>query len=96
MDYVFDDNKCSTVTPTAAQQLATGRGFLGRVLLVTANGANQITIYDNNGAASGTVIGVIAANAAAGSVYEFDMPFNIGIYIPATASAAQLTVSLYS
>jgi hypothetical protein len=78
-----------TATPTAVKAAA---GTLGRVLITTA-GAAAVVIYDHASAASGTILGTIAANAAAGTCVEFAMPAAAGIVVAGHASLPALTVS---
>lgn len=85
----------TSTTPTALTVVKAGAGRLCRILVVTTNGANPILIYDNSSAASGTVVGVVAANAAAGTILDLQMPCTNGITIAATASAGTITVSYY-
>lgn len=80
-----------TAGATGAQPVKASPGRLGRVVLAAANGAAAITFYDNASAASGTVIGVIAASAAAG-VYDFQMPARNGITFTGAATNPALTV----
>lgn len=101
MEFTQQSNHCKTVDATKAQQLAVKAtpggtcGFLCRVVVVTANGANAILIYDGTSAA-GTVIGVVPASAAVGDNFDFNMPFQTGIYVAATTSAGNITVGWYS
>lgn len=68
-----------------------GPGHLGRVL-VTAPTTTATTFYDNAaGAASGTIIGYIPSGAAAGAIYDFQMPALLGI-VAANASFTAMTV----
>jgi hypothetical protein len=76
---------------TGAQMIKPSPGRLGRIVLAAANGAAAITVYDNASAASGTVIGVIAASAAAG-VYDFQMPARTGITLSGAATNPAMTV----
>jgi hypothetical protein len=74
------------------------KGAPGRVckaqVTAAGNGSVALNIYDNAaGTATGTVIGVIKANAAAGDQYTFDMPAAAGISIPAQANAPTVTLS---
>lgn len=69
-------------------------GRLCRVL-VTATGTGVCTFYDNASGASGTVIGVVPASAAVGTVYQFDMPAANGIFASNAASGPALTVSYF-
>lgn len=70
-------------------------GFLGRVLVTQANGAAAVNIYDSASGHTGTIIGVIPASAAAGSVYTFGMPVTYGITVQGAATNGALTVSYY-
>lgn len=76
---------------TGPQVVKGSPGRLARVVLAAANGAAAITIYDNASAASGTVIGVIAASAAAG-VYDFQMPAKLGITVGGAATNPAMAV----
>lgn len=86
---------------TAAIAAGTGTGAIkgtsGRLcrVLVTALGTGVCTFYDNASAASGTVIGVVPASAAVGTVYQFEMPAASGIFYSNAASGPALTVSYY-
>ncbi len=81
------------VTPTSLTVVKSTPGRLCKVLVTTANGENAINIFDNASAASGTIIGVVAANASVGTVYDLQMPAANGITIAGTASAGTITVS---
>lgn len=82
------------VTPTSLTVIKAAPGRLARILVTTANGANQINIYDNASAASGTIIGAVPASAAVtGIPLDIQMPALAGITIAATASAGTITVS---
>lgn len=72
----------------------TQSGGLGSVVLPTANGAAIILIYDSAAGAGGTVIGSIAASAAAG-IYTFDMPALRGIVVAGASTNPAMTVSYY-
>ncbi len=61
-------------------------------VLVTTSGTAALLFYDDASAASGTIIGVIPANAAAGS-YPFLMPAALGIYAAGGAGTPAVTVS---
>jgi len=80
-------------TPTSLTVIKASPGRLARILVSVANGANPILIYDNASAASGTVIGAVAASAAIGTAVDCQMPAANGITIAATASAGTITVS---
>jgi hypothetical protein len=80
-----------TAGATGAQTVKPSPGRLGRVVLAAANGAAAIVFYDNPSAASGTVIGVIPASAAAGT-YDFQMPARTGITFTGASTNPALTV----
>lgn len=77
----------------------TGPGTLGRVLVTSTNGAAAINIYDANtpasGAVTGTIIGVVPASAAVGSIYTFGMPFESGCLVAGAATNGALTISFH-
>ncbi len=72
----------------------TGNGYLGRVLVTSVNGAAAVNIYDGITAA-GTIIGVVAASAPAGTVYTLGMPVAVGITVKGAATNGALTISYY-
>jgi hypothetical protein len=79
---------------TGDTTIKTGSGYLGRVLVTSTNGAAAINIYDGT-TATGTIIGVIAASAAVGTVATFGMPCAFGITVKGAATNGALTVSYY-
>lgn len=62
--------------------------------LVTAAGTAALTFYDNatGGSTTGNIIGFIPANAAAGSVYDFQLVASTGIQAPGGANTPAVTV----
>jgi hypothetical protein len=86
-------------TATANTILKTGSGTLGRVLVTSVNGAAAITLYDASGpatgAVTGTVIGVVPASAAAGTMYTLGMPFENGLTISGASTNGALTISYH-
>jgi len=85
-----------TVTVPAATNGYVVKAIAGRLctVLVTANMATTaLTFYDNNAAASGTIIGVIPATATAGSVYNFKIPAQNGIYAVGGTGQTACTVA---
>jgi hypothetical protein len=77
---------------SAAVKAAPGR--LCKALVTTAGTAtDNITIYDNASAASGTVIGIIPGGTAVGTMIEFNMPAANGIYAVNVASGPAVTLS---
>jgi len=83
-------------TPVAAAAAALAiKATPGRLhkVLVTTLGTAALVFYDNATAASGTIIGVIAASAPAGTVTAFDMPAAAGIWCASGTSTPAVTIS---
>lgn len=76
-----------------------GSGALAKVLVTSTNGAAAISIYDANGPTSGsvagTVIGVVPASAAVGSIYSLGMPFQNGLTVGGAATNGAITISFH-
>jgi hypothetical protein len=68
-------------------------GRLCRVLVTTASTGAAVLIYDNATTNSGTVIGYLAANVAAGTLTVFDMPAAAGITVANVLNGPVITVS---
>lgn len=68
-----------------------GPGRLCRILVTTA-GTNAVSIWDNAGGHTGTIIGSIAANAVAGTMVEAQAPALNGITVQGNASNPAITV----
>lgn len=70
-----------------------GAGRLCRVMVTTA-GTAALTFYDNatGGSTSGNILGYIPANAAAGSVYDFQFVASTGIQAPGGSNTPAVTV----
>jgi hypothetical protein len=69
-------------------------GRLLKVIVTTATAGGSITIYDNASTNSGTILLVIPAAAAIGTVYDVNLPAANGIYAyQSAASAGVLCVS---
>jgi hypothetical protein len=73
--------------------IKSGAGRLCRVVITTA-GTTPLTFYDNatGGSTTGTILGFIPANAAAGSVYDFQIIAATGIQAPGGAGTPAVTV----
>lgn len=67
-------------------------GRLFRVMVTTQN-TNQMNIFDNSSSGTGTIIGLIPANADVGSVFEFAMPAVNGITVLGNAANPGVTIS---
>ncbi len=80
-------NYTTALSAWSAKVIKSQPGRLCKVLVTTALPATAVTIYDNTSAA-GTIIGVIPASSAVGTLIDFNMPAAIGIYISASASGA--------
>lgn len=76
----------------AAAAIKASAGRLHRVLVTTA-GTASLTFYDNASAASGTILGFIPANAAAGTIYDLQMPAANGIWCASGTNTPAITVS---
>lgn len=70
-----------------------GAGRLCRVLITSA-GTAALTFYDNatGGSTTGNILGYIPANAAAGSVYDFQFIASTGIQVPGGTNTPAVTV----
>lgn len=60
-------------------------------ILVTTVGTSPITVYDNPGSGSGTIIGAIPGSAAIG-LYPCNAPVSQGITVVGGAAAPAITV----
>ena len=68
----------TSINATGVVKASPGR--LCKVTVTTVLSAAAITFYDNASAASGTVLAVIPASAAVGTVYDFQISAVNGIY----------------
>lgn len=87
----------TNTTPVAASTTADtvikgGPGRLCRVL-VTTTGTGAAVIWDNANGHTGTIIGSIAANAAAGTFVECQEPATNGITVQGNANLPAITVT---
>src|SRR5213080_5031110 len=89
-------NQTATVaTGSANTVLAKGQGRLCRIVVTTAGSvAGPVLIYDSAGSSLGTAIFQIAANDAAGTIYDRQWPIQNGIVVQNVASGPALTISL--
>lgn len=92
-----DGDTTATVAATVSTDtvIKTGSGTLGRILVTSTNGAAAINIYDNATTHSGTIIGVVAASAAVGTVYTLGMPFENGLTVGGAATNGAITISYH-
>jgi hypothetical protein len=79
----------TNITTATTTTVKSGRGVL-RSLVVNTTTAFAITIYDNTSAA-GTKIATIAASAAVGTNFSYNVRFHTGLTI-VTAGASDITV----
>ncbi len=71
-----------------------GAGRLCKVVVTAAGtSTDNLTIYDNASAASGTVLAVIPGGGTVGAVYDLNMPAANGIFAVNVASGPAATVS---
>lgn len=85
-------NKTTPVTLGGLQTIKQGAGRLLKVVVTTVTAAAAVTIYDNASAASGTPLLVIPIGAAAGTVYDVNLPAAAGITIQSTGATGNITV----
>lgn len=78
-DAGFPQIAAFTLPLTATSTVKAGPGRLLKMVITTALSA-AVTVYDNTGAASGTVLFATAATPAAGTVYDVNLPAVNGIY----------------
>ena len=96
-----DGDSTATVgaTVTTNTLIKSGPGTLGRILVTTANGAAATNIYDAiapaTGTVTGTIIGVVPASAAAGTVVTLGMPFTLGCLVAGAATNGAFTISYH-
>lgn len=88
----------------ASQAIAAGvsantvvRGSPGRLarVLVTASGTNALTIYDNASSPSGTIIALIPANSAVGTLIDCQAPAANGITVAGNSNNPGVTIFYY-
>lgn len=70
-------------------------GRLGRIL-VTTLGTNAMLIYDNATTNSGTIIGVVPASAAVGTVVDCQLPAANGITVAGSATNPAVTIGYFN
>ena len=101
MEFTQQSNHCKTVDGSKDNQIALAslsgtRGFICRVVVVTDNSTNPILFYDGTDSSAATVLGVVPASATAGQNFDFQMPFQVGIFMAGATSAGDVTVGWYS
>lgn len=69
-----------------------GAGRLLKIIVTVATTVAACTVYDNATTNSGTVLAVIPAATAAGTVYDINLPAVNGITVNGGASAGSLTI----
>jgi hypothetical protein len=82
----------AVVTAPGLQTVKAASGRLLKVVVTTVTASAAITIYDNASAASGTPLLVIPIAAAAGTVYDVNLPAANGITVQSTGATGALTV----
>ena len=87
-------NAIHTLAHTAPllQTVKSSPGRLVNVSVTTVTAAAVITIYDNASAASGTILFVVPIGAAAGTIYDIQMPAAFGITVQSTGATGAITV----
>jgi hypothetical protein len=98
---IYDDAgnsvKSEKTAPIAAGAgTTTVKGGPGRVVVAICTTAgtssDNATIYDNAGAGSGTILGVIPGGGTVGTQYPIDLPAAIGITVVNVASGPAFTL----
>lgn len=94
---------CNAITGVATASIPSGAGNtvvsaepgrLCRGVVTTAGtGTDAVLIYDNATTNSGTVIGLVPATVAIGTMYTFEMPAANGITVANVANGPVLTLS---
>ncbi|MGH2509870.1 MAG: hypothetical protein ACRDHZ_21025 [Ktedonobacteraceae bacterium] len=97
---VTDVNVGGRVSTAIAAGIATNtvvRGSSGRLarVLVTATGTNQMTIFDNATNPTGTIIGLVPANAAVGTLLDCQAPAANGITVAGNSNNPGVTIFFY-
>ncbi len=77
----------------AIVNVATAGRFCRVLVTAAGTGTGFVTFFDNGTGASGTVIGLIPATVAEGTMYVFDLPVADGIWCVNVANGPALTVS---
>lgn len=80
------------VTLGGVQTIKAGAGRLMKVVVTTVTASAATTIYDNASAGSGTPLLVIPAAAAAGTVYDVNLPAVNGITVSSSGATGNITV----
>ena len=73
------------------------RGSSGRLarVLVTASGTGQMNIFDSASAPTGTIIGIVPANAAVGTILDCQAPAANGITVAGNSNNPGVTIFYY-
>lgn len=73
------------------------RGSAGRLarVLVTSSGTNQMNIFDNASTPTGTIISIVPANAAAGTILDCQAPAANGITVAGNSNNPGVTIFYY-
>lgn len=90
-DAGFPAQAAFTAALTASGVVKPSPGRLLKIIVTTVLGAGAVTVYDNASTNSGTVLAVIAASAAAGTIADINLPAVNGIYV-SFASTGGITV----
>lgn len=80
-----------TAGASGAAAVKASPGRLCRII-VTTLGTAVLNFYDNTNAATGTIIGSVPASAAAGTMYDVQLPGAVGIYAGGATNTPAVTV----
>jgi hypothetical protein len=84
--------KTFPITLGALQVVKGAPGRLLKVSVTTATASATVNVYDNASAGSGTPLLAIPAAAAAGTVYDVNLPAANGITVQSTGATGNITV----
>jgi hypothetical protein len=93
--YQLQATNCTSVASAAANTvLVVGQGRLCSVIVTTAGtGTGNVLFFDSATTNSGTIVGVLPATIAVGTLYLFNFPVQLGLVCQNVASGPILTVS---
>lgn len=92
---VTNDGTSTTAITASVSANTVVTGSAGRLasILVTITGTSQLIIYDNASVPTGTIIGIVPANALVGTVVAPHTPAANGIVVAGNASNPGVTIS---
>lgn len=91
----FDSYALVAATTAANTVVKAKPGRLRKVIATsTGTGSNTVvTIYDNASTNTGNILFALPSNAAAGTIYDVQLPADLGITVAQVTNGPALTVS---